>query len=288
MLHSCQFAVLLITLFAPNLSNRVNCLLSSNAVSSNIRKSNYTLKKPNGDFTAGSSRCHYHHQHRHQHQHQHQSLRFASSSDTKNKSPKSESKQPTRIYFDISLDDETIGRLIFNLGYESEYVLPKHSHNIVKLSTEDLKGIDPKCSYVKCYFKHSPQFVETMPQYRWAHVLDGRGRNAIGRVNEKISDSNGMRSCSHNLYGGVYYGLKYDPSKMGEGGVVLTVPLVGAYRGSTSFSIVRVGESPQEWGEKLLLNSAVLGWLESGLDVLHIMARQTRAPPRVIASGRLS
>jgi len=56
------------------------------------------------------------------------------------------------------------------------------------------------------------------------------------------------------MHGGVYYGLRYDEEDYdainsstagGENGVVLTVPLVGAYRGSTSFSIVRVGESPR-------------------------------------------
>lgn len=192
--------------------------------------------------------------------------------------------KPTRVYFDISIGEEGIGRLVFNLG--SDHLLPKHSENLVKLCSGDLRPIDPACSYIKCSFKHSPQFVETMPQYRWAHVLDGRGRNAVGRATDRITDPEGMKKCTHNLYGGVYYGLKYDES-LGQNGVVLTVPLVGPYRGSTSFSIVRVGESPQEWQEKLLLNSAVLGWLESGIEVLHTMARQNRAPPLVTGSGKL-
>ena len=195
-------------------------------------------------------------------------------------------KEPTRVYFDISIANEDIGRLVFNLGPRDTFLLPKHTENLIKLCAEDLKPIDPKCTYVKCSFKHSPQFVETMPQYRWAHVLDGKGRNALGKAGDRITDPEGMRICTHRCYGGVYYGLKYDDT-MGEEGVVLTVPLVGAYRGSTSFSIVRVGESPQEWGEKLLLNSAVLGWLESGIDVLHMMARQTRAPPIVMATGKI-
>lgn len=197
---------------------------------------------------------------------------------------------PIRIYFDISINNEEIGRLIFNLGSKQNYLLPQYCENIVKLCTEDLKPIDPKCSYIKCVFKHSPQFVETMPQYRWAHVLDGRGRNAIGRATDRIIfDTGKMKSCTHYCYGGVYYGLKYDDDMkmLGEAGVVLTVPLVGAYRGSTSFSIVRVGESPQEWREKLLLNSAVIGWLESGIDVLRVMARQTSGPPMIYASGKL-
>lgn len=82
--------------------------------------------------------------------------------------------------------------------------------------------------------------------------------------------------------------------------MVLTIPMVGRDRGTASFSIVRVGESPQEWRERLLLNSAVLGYLEdntddenlnkemlSGIDVLHIMARQNRAPPLIIGCGTI-
>jgi len=188
-----------------------------------------------------------------------------------------------KVYFDIAIDDENVGRLVFNLD---NYLLPLHTENLVKLCTEDLRPLDPRCSYVKCTFKHSPQFVEGMSQYRWAHVLDGRGRNAIGRPTERIIDPDRLRLCTHSCYGGVYYGMKYDPEK-GENGVVLTVPLVGAYRGSTSFSIVRVAESPQEWRERLLLNSAVIGCLDSGIEVLHKMARQTQAPPMIIGTGSI-
>jgi hypothetical protein len=205
--------------------------------------------------------------------------------------PKHEKDEgPIRIYFDISINNEEIGRLVFNLGSKQNYFFPKHCENVVKLCAEDLKPIDPNCSYVKCFFKYSPQFVETMPQYRWAHVLDGRGRNAVGRATDRIIfDAGKMKSCTHYCFGGVYYGMKYDGDMemLSEAGVVLTVPLVGACRGSTGFSIVRVGESPQEWREKLLLNSAVIGWLESGIDVLRTMARQTSGPPMISASGKL-
>jgi len=196
--------------------------------------------------------------------------------------------QPARIYFDIGVGgDEAIGHLVFNLS-SSEQLLPLHTENIIKLSTGEMRSLDPRLGYSKCAFKHSPQFVEGFPQYRWAHVLDGRGRNAVGRPTERISDPEHLRSCTHSLYGGVYHGLNYsDVDDISEDGVVLTVPLVGAYRGSSGFSIVRVGESPQEWRERLLLNSAVIGYLESGLEVLHIMARQTDAPPTIIASGRI-
>mmetsp|Transcript_7265 Transcript_7265/g.10710 ORF Transcript_7265/g.10710 Transcript_7265/m.10710 type:complete len:291 (-) Transcript_7265:102-974(-) len=209
-----------------------------------------------------------------------------------------ESKTTTKVYFDIGLDEKNIGRLVFDLK-SSERLLPTHTKNLIKLATGEMRSIDPRLGYVKCAFKHSPQFVEGFSQYRWAHVLDGRGRNAVGNPTERIqADPDNLRSCTHSIYGGVYYGLEYSDDDDDDGddvvyadgaayGVVLTVPLVGAYRGSTGFSIVRVGESPQEWKERLLLNSAVLGYLVSGIDVLHHMARQTDAPPTILASGKL-
>eukprot|EP00979_Chaetoceros_neogracilis_P011194 scaffold2719_cov266-Chaetoceros_neogracile.AAC.17 len=201
--------------------------------------------------------------------------------------------EPTKIYFDIAIggnsdESDIIGRLVFNLN-QSERYLPLHSENLIKLATGELRSLDPRCSYLKCQFKHSPQFVETFPQYKWAHVMDGRGRNAIGRPTERIQDVDSFRSCTRSIYGGVYYGLEYDDELVenSEEGVVLTVPLVGPYRGSTSFSIVRVGESPQEWRERLLLNSAVLGYLESGIEVLREFARQTNGPPIIVRSGKI-
>lgn len=194
--------------------------------------------------------------------------------------------EAVRIYFDISIGGVDEGRMVFNLGRPSAFSLPLHTENLIKLCTGELRSLDPRCSYWKCTFKHSPQFVENFSQYRWAHVLEGKGRNAVGRPTERIHDPEKLRACTHSMYGGVYYGLKYDEMQ-GDEGVVLTVPLVGAFRGSTSFSIVRVGESPQEWQERLLLNSAVLGRLESGIDTLHNLARQTRAPPQIEKCGKL-
>jgi hypothetical protein len=146
---------------------------------------------------------------------------------------------------------------------------------------------------VGCEFQHSPQFVEGFAQYRWGHLLKGRGRNAVGRAEERISDPENMRKCMHSVYGGQYYGLNYDRDVPTVGDrderVVLTVPLVGPGRGSTDLSIVRVGESPPEWKERLLLNSAVLGWLDpSSLETLRGMARQTQGAPKVVESGILA
>jgi hypothetical protein len=195
--------------------------------------------------------------------------------------------EPTRIYLEIGLgSDGSVGRLVFNLK-DSERLLPLHAENFIKLCTGEMRSLDPRLGYVNCAFKHSPQFVEGFPQYRWAHTLDGKGRNAVGRPTERISDPENLRACTNSVYGGVYHGIQYDTELVGDYGVMLTVPLVGAYRGSSGFSIVRVGESPQEWGERLLLNSAVLGYLESGIEVLHRIARQTDAPPTILASGKL-
>jgi hypothetical protein len=67
-----------------------------------------------------------------------------------------------------------------------------------------------------------------------------------------------------------------------------SVPVAGPGRGSSKFSIVRVGESPQEWRELLLLNSGAVGRLDpSSLEVLQTMARQRMGPPKVVGSGVL-
>ena len=89
-----------------------------------------------------------------------------------------------------------------------------------------------------------PQSVEGFPQYRWAHIVEGRERNAVGRPPDRISDPESLRAFCRFIYGGVYYGLEYNDN-IGDFGVLLTVPLVGANRNSSGYSIVRVGESRQ-------------------------------------------
>lgn len=197
-----------------------------------------------------------------------------------------------RIYLDMEVNQKAIGRLEFEIP--NTQLLPLHTENLLQLCRQSRTGIDPRCSYVGCEFQHSPQFVESFAQYRWGHTLKGRGRNAVGRADERIVDPVGMRQCTHSIYGGQYYGLNYDtqvPKQEMEGQdrtIVLTVPLVGPGRGSTDLAIVRVGESPPEWRERLLLNTAVLGWLDpSSLETLYAMARQTEGPPKVVGSGVL-
>ncbi|CAB9514647.1 expressed unknown protein [Seminavis robusta] len=197
-----------------------------------------------------------------------------------------------RIYLDMEVAGEAIGRLEFEIPNVN--LLPLHTDNIMKLCTQAMASVDPRVKYIGCEFQHSPQFVEGFAQYRWGHTLNGRGRNAVGRAEERITDPENMRNCLHSVYGGQYYGLNYDnevPKQIVDGEdrtVVLTVPLVGPGRGSTGLAIVRVGESPPEWRERLLLNSAVLGWLDpESTETLHAMARQTKGPPKVVGSGVL-
>lgn len=202
------------------------------------------------------------------------------------------SSDSAKIYLDIEVADKPIGRLIFEIPNVN--LLPLHTENIIKLCSQEQSSVDPRCKYTGCEFQYSPQFVESFAQYRWGHTLKGKGRNVVGRAEERITDPANMKKCTHSVYGGQYYGLNYIediPEQEVDGQdtrVVLTVPLVGPGRGSTDLCLVRVGESPVEWKERLLLNSAVLGWMDhSSTETLHAMARQTQGPPKVADSGVL-
>jgi hypothetical protein len=190
------------------------------------------------------------------------------------------------IYFDIEVANEPIGRLVFHLTNPSP--LPLHAENIIQLAKGSRRGIDPQAHYVGCQFDFSPATVEDgMGRYRWGHQLKGRGRNALGRADQPIKDPESQIKCTHSCYGGQYYGDVYTEVE-GDPGVVLTVPVVGPGYGSSKFSIVRVGESPQEWKERLLINSGMIGKMDpSCLETLHAMARQRMGPPTVVACGAL-
>jgi hypothetical protein len=194
-------------------------------------------------------------------------------------------KAPVRFYFDMAVENEPIGRLEFHIP-DPNNLLPLHTENLVKLCTQERRSIDPLCHYINCFFQYSPTFIQGLPQYRWSHTLKGRGRNSVGRPEERILEPDRLRECSHSIFGGTYYGLLYE--NIPKEAVVLTVPTSGPGRGSTSLSLVRVAESPPEWKERLLVNSAVLGWLDPACNnVLELMARQTRGPPQVVGSGIL-
>jgi hypothetical protein len=202
------------------------------------------------------------------------------------------------IYFDMQVAGTPIGRLVFHLTNPSP--LPVHTENLIQLAKGSRRSIDPKAHYVGCEFDHSPAFVEEAGmgnngRYKWGHQLKGRGRNAVGIASGLIVDPENQLSSTHSVsFGGQYYGDKYynaeddDDTDNDDPGVVLTVPIVGPGRGSSKFSIVRVGESPKEWRERLLLNLGVVGKMDpSSLHVLHAMARQRSGPPTVVACGVL-
>jgi hypothetical protein len=190
------------------------------------------------------------------------------------------------IFFDIEVAKQPVGRLLFHLTNPSP--LPLHAENIIQLAKGSRRGIDPKAHYIGCEFDYSPATIEDgMGRYRWGHQLKGRGRNAIGRATETISDPVAQLKCTHSCFGGQYYGDVYTELE-NDPGVLLTVPITGPGYGSSKFSIVRVGESPKEWKERLLINSGVIGRLDpSCLQTLHAMARQRMGPPIVVASGAL-
>jgi hypothetical protein len=190
-----------------------------------------------------------------------------------------------RIYFDIEVAGQPVGRLIFSLSNPSP--LPLHTENLIKLVKGTNRGIDPKAHYVGCQFDYTQDYIEDgMGRYRWGHVLRGRGRNAVGRAEQPLSDPENQSRNTHTCFGGQYYGDKYVQGEYP--GVLLTVPVVGPGYGGSKFSIVRVGESPREWGDRLLLNSGVVGRLEEeSLETLHVMARQRNGPPTVVGCGVL-
>jgi hypothetical protein len=191
------------------------------------------------------------------------------------------------VYMDIEVANQPVGRLVFHLTNPSP--LPFHAENFVQLIKGSRRGIDPKAHYVGCQFDYSPATVEDgMGRYRWGHQMRGRGRNAIGRADQPISDPENQLQNTHACFGGQYYGDVYATKMDGDPGVVLTVPVVGPGYGSSKFSIVRVGESPMEWRERLLINSGIIGRMDpSSLETLHAMARQKMGPPTLVASGVL-
>jgi len=189
------------------------------------------------------------------------------------------------IYFDIEVAGTPLGRLIFSLSNPSP--LPLHTENLIKLAKGSNRGIDPKAHYVGCEFDYTQDYIEDgMGRYRWGHVCKGRGRNAVGRADQPLSDPENQSRNTHSCFGGQYYGDEYVAGEYP--GVLLTVPVVGPGYGSSRFAIVRVSESPREWGDRLLLNSGVVGRLqEESLETLHAMARQRNGPPTIVAAGVL-
>ena len=148
----------------------------------------------------------------------------------------------TRIFLEIGTASQSLGRLIFHLDTS---LLPKHAENIRLLCSEERIGVDAALTYRGCAFDHSPAYVEGA-QYKWAHILKGRGRNALeNRPRQPIRDGGALSACAVACVGGgKYYGVRVED----EGaGVVLTTPISGPGSGFTRLAIVRVGESPPSW-----------------------------------------
>ncbi|KAL3823385.1 hypothetical protein ACHAXA_008880 [Cyclostephanos tholiformis] len=247
----------------------------------------------------------------------------------------------SRVYFDIAIPSSPhtseyapLGRLTFRLVPPSHpHHLPLHASNLMSLASGDRRSLDSRATYVGCEFKHSPASVEDgSMRYRWAHVCDGHGRNGIRTISSEgvensrdssFSDPLRMRGCAHDCFGGVYYGIGYEEVLdrlhpwTDDPAILLTVPIHGPGAGTSKFSIVRVEESPKEWGVRLLHSSAVMGYLDCGADgsiggvrssgdddddggtpmfseddgpvtafeVLRAMARQRMGPPRIVGCG---
>jgi len=152
-----------------------------------------------------------------------------------------------RLFLEVEQDGSSLGRLNF--------VIPKP--DLVQpaiLNQNFFQG----CSF-------TPTSPETVPQYKWAHVL---------RAPSRLVATNTL--AKYSTFGGEYYGLPYN-----EEATVLTVPLTGPNR-YHALSIVRVQESPPEWKERLLLQTAVVGWMErDSQTVLQQLAKGAK----VVASG---
>jgi hypothetical protein len=191
------------------------------------------------------------------------------------------------VYFDLQVQGHDIGRLVFQLTIPSP--LPFHAENLIQLCRGDQRSIDPAATYVGCAFDYGTDYIEVgRGRYRWSHVLRGKNRNAVGRADEAISDPANQLQCTHSVYGGQYYGDKYESNEDGDFGVLLTVQIRGPGHGSSRWQLVRVGESPPEWGERLLLNTGVIGRLVQGIDTVHALARQSLGPPTIVRAGVLS
>ncbi|KAL3790403.1 hypothetical protein HJC23_013575 [Cyclotella cryptica] len=211
----------------------------------------------------------------------------------------SSTTSPTKVYFDIAINTTPLGRLTFLLTPPSHPShLPLHTANFLSLASSQRRSIDPKATYRGCTFQYSPSTIEDgSMRYRWGHVCEGYGRSGLASAKSGEVGSDRLQECKHNVFGGMYYGMAYqevlrriqsewgDDDDVEKEAVLMTVP-----NGiSSKFSIVRVSESPKEWGERLLINSVVLGYLDCGdgssLDVLRGMARQRVGPPKIVDCG---
>ena len=180
-----------------------------------------------------------------------------------------------RLWLDLALAGAPAGSLVFELG--AAEMLPRSIANVAALAAGTRTSLDSRLSYVGCAFEHGPSYIAG-PQYRWAHVLKGRGKPAVSPARDEPA---ALAACKRCFYGGTYYGMRIEDLPMAQ--TFLTVPVTGPGAATSRLAIVRVGESPPAWRERLLLSSAVIGVLVEGDEVVDAMSRSASAP--VVASA---
>jgi len=179
---------------------------------------------------------------------------------------------------DIEVGGEAAGRLVFSLD-EGATLLPKTVESFRQQITGERTSVSPKLTYKGCQFEYNPTYVMTPGggAYKYSHICKGRGSNIYGSMPfvEKEAFSACRNTCPGN--GGNYYGVKVDLETT-DVSSVLAVPIMGPGYGNSRFYIVRVRASASSMKERLLSNTAVLGTLVSGEDVLDIMASGAGQP----------
>ena len=180
-----------------------------------------------------------------------------------------------RLWLDLAIAGAPAGSLVFELG--AAEMLPRSIANVAALAAGTCTLLDSRLSYVGCAFEHGPSYIAG-PQYRWAHVLKGRGKPAVSPARDEPA---ALAACKRSFYGGTYYGMRIEDSPTAQ--TFLTVPVTGPGAATSRLAIVRVGESPPAWRERLLLSSAVIGALVAGDEVVDAMSRSASAP--VVASA---
>lgn len=183
---------------------------------------------------------------------------------------------------DVAAGTRQLGRLVIALDAASP--LENTVANVRRLCSSERTPLDPRLTFRGCAFDFSPSYVEGA-QYKWSHVLKGNGLNAVGQPHARLEERAALARCAHRCYGGCYYGMEL-PSD-GPPASVLTVPVAGPGSGFTRIAIVRVRDSPPQWREQLLLNSAVLGALEPESEPVLLAMARAEAPPVVTGCGVL-
>jgi hypothetical protein len=88
-----------------------------------------------------------------------------------------------QVFFDIAVDGQEIGRLVFSLTIPS--ALPTHAQRLIDLCQSK--------HYVGSAFDYGADYVETESRYRWCHIL--RGRPVAKTI---ATDYENMRHCKHD------------------------------------------------------------------------------------------